>query len=482
MRERRQQVTGKLWRCLALAVPVLARGAAYDVEARTEAQADTIAAWNGGAAQALTRRRLVQSLDLAGFEVVPGEDAGLSLRVRFDADFSVNDRELTALDDGWRDRLQLVRGRLHWNGIAGGRVDVELGRLGSADALGAWQFDGARTTWRPVRWLELTGFGGLRVTGSSWLASAVLAPDGTRSTDRRRLAAGLEAYPCPGTASRDCADPTLDDPAPTGGARLAFVGAPVGIPGGAEVEVRQAARAGKVLEERVLAAGRTRAGPLAVEVAGEYDLYVERLAALRGALRAALVPGLALSLEAAHSHPTFSADSIWNVFVTVPSREVRLRADLAPTSWPARLYAAAGLKRYESPDFSYADLPRGVAWEPSGALGGEGQVGATRLAADVSARGGATGLQAWLSALARRPLGSWLGLEARGTLARIEDRVTPRNGGTFPALALTLTGRLERRAQLALLVEDSAPRGTRNDLRLFAFLTLGAEWDTRLRP
>jgi hypothetical protein len=464
---------------VALAIPALAQGAAYDVEASTEAEAYTISAWNPASGRALARRRLVQSVDLAGFEIVPGEDAGIALRLRFDADFAVNDRELAGLDGAWRDRLQLLGGALHWNGLAGGRLDLEAGRVTAADPIGFWRLDGARATVRPAPWLAVTAFGGLRVTETSWLGSPAFAPDGTRASDQRRIAAGLPLYPCPAEPSRLCADPTLDEAAPTFGARLALARVP-GSPGGAEVEYRRTLRAGAVIEERLGAGARYRAGAFGAEAAGEYDLYVGRAAAIRAALRWSARPWLSLSLEGLESHPTFSADSIWNLFDTAPSREARLRAEAAPAGWPARLWASAGTRWYAATGYGQAVLGDRGGWEPSGAAGASARLWGMDLLADASLRGGVEGTQAWLGAVVRRTFRSWIGLEGRATLVRMEDRVAPKNGGVFPALALSLSGRLERSARISLLVEDSAPRWERNDVRLFAFIALGADWDTRM--
>lgn len=457
-----------------------AAAAAYDVEARSEALADTVAARNPDSGRSLARRRLVQTLDLAGFELVPGEDAGLSLQLRFDADFAVNDRELAALDGASRDRLQLLAGRLHWNGLAGGRFDLGAGRLTLADPLGAWRLDGAQLALRPLPWLTVGAFGGLRVTGASWMASPTLAPDGTRDSDRRRIAAGLPLYPCPGAPSRLCADAALDDAAPAWGARLAVSRLPGGQLGGAEVGYRRTVRGGAVLEEKLSGGARWRRGALSADAAAEWDVAQQRLTALRAGLGWAVARGLSLGLEGLHAHPAFSADAIWNAFVTAPSRELRLRADLAPAGWPARLWAAAAVRHLAAPDFWAPDLPRAAAWEPSGALGGALAWGAAELLADATLRVGPDGSQAWFSAVARRRFAGWVTAECRATVARIEDRVAPKNAGTFPALALLLAGRLERSARIALLVEDSAPRWGRNDLRLLALVALGADWDTRL--
>ncbi len=474
-----ESVSRELGVVLLLAMPALVRAAAWDVESRTEAQADTIAAWSPGSGRALARRRLVQDLDLAGFEVVQGEDAGVSLQIRVDADFAMNDAELGALDDAARDRLQLLAARFHWFGLAAGRLDIEAGRITAQDAVEFWRFDGGRATVRPLPWLAVSAFGGLRVTGSSWLGSSAFAPDGTRESDRRRIAAGVPLCLLAPTAPGGCADATLDDPAPAWGGRI-VVGRPGATGAGGEVEYRRTTRGGALLEDRLGAGARVRAGAFAADAAGELDLYVRRLSELRAGLRWAATPGLALAVEAIHSHPTFAAGSLWNLFDTAAAREARLRADLGGGSGTARAWASAGVKRYEATNWTRELFGDGGGWEPFAAVGGSLDLGPTRLAADASVRAGSEGTQGWLSAVARQAIGTWVGLEARATVARMVDRVAPKNSGTFPALALLVSGRLERRARIGLLLEDSAPRGERNDVRLFAFLAVGADWTSRM--
>jgi hypothetical protein len=464
---------------VALALPALARAAAYDVESRTELQADTIAAWSPDSGRALQRRRLVEVLDLAGFEVVAGEDAGLALQLRVDADFSVTEREAAGLDVR-RSALQILSGRVHWNGAAGGRIDLEAGRITAQDPVAFFRLDGGRVTVRPVPWLALVAFGGLRVTGASWLGSPAFAPDGVRDSDRLRIGEGLPLLPCPGVPSRQCADATLDDPAPTYGARLSLLRLPGAAFSGADLEVRRTLRAGQVVEERAAGGARWRRGGLGADAGAEWDLVFRRLSALRAGLRWAPLAWLALSAEGIHAHPTYSADSIWNLFDTAPSREARLRADLAPPGWPFRLWAAGGARWVPATDSGRAAFGDQGGVEPFGAAGTAGALGGTSLSADASLRGGLQGTQGWVALVARRALLGWLEVEGRGTLAWMEDPVAPKNGGTFPALAVLLAGRLERRAWLSLLLEDSAPRWERNDLRLFASLALGADWDTRL--
>ncbi|QDE68378.1 hypothetical protein BHS09_16100 [Myxococcus xanthus] len=80
--------------------------AAFQVEARTEAQAYQIRAWRGSTPESpvlLPRRRIVQYLGLNAFELATGEDMGFESNLRIWADFGLPRGE-AALVDGccWR--------------------------------------------------------------------------------------------------------------------------------------------------------------------------------------------------------------------------------------------------------------------------------------------------------------------------------------------------------------------------------------------
>jgi hypothetical protein len=468
---------------LCLAAPALAEAAAWDVEARTEAQVFDIprASPLPGGWDTLTRRRLVQYLDVAGFEILPGEDAGLSLALRFDGDLGISSSEEAGIDGVKRTQLQLLAGRLHWKGMARGLVDVEAGRIAAQGPVSFFAFDGARVTVRPLAFLALTAFGGLRVTGGSWLGSPVASPDGVRDSDARRLAAGLPPFPCPSVPGRACADPTLDDASPTWGVRLAATQLPGGFASGAYVEYRRTQRAGGAIEEQLGGGLRYQVGPVAFDGATEYDLYLARLSALRLALRWGALGWLSLSAEGSSWQTSFSADSIFNLYDTAPWKEARLRADVAPADWPVRVYASGGLQWIDPTRFGEEHFQDHGGTAPLAALGASWRSGETLVLADLDWRSGLQGRAGFASASARRSFQGWLTLDLRGTLASIDDPVTPSHNGTFLSGALLVSGRLERRARVSIVIEDSATRFGRNDLRLYALFDLGVDWDSRLR-
>lgn len=469
---------------LGLVLPAAALGAAWDVESRTEVQLYATPRFTSvpGEYQWLREQRLAQVLDLAGFELLGGEDAGMSLVLRLDADFGVTRAEEQGLDDVRRSRLLLLGGRLWWKGLAGGRVDVELGRINALDPVTFFAFDGGRVAVRPVRWLELAAFGGLRVEGASWLGSSTFAPDGVRDSDARRLAA-YAVVACPPNPSSapglPCADPTLDDPAPVFGGRVS-ARLPGGFMSSAHAEYRRTLRAGGVIEERLGGGLRYQVGPVVADGAAQWDLYLARLAVLRAALRWAALPWLSLAAEGGSWRPTFSADSIFNVFNTSPWSEARLRADL----WPAgrlRLWGAGGVAWVEPTAFGRAIFGDRGGSEPEVSGGATFSAGATDLSADASWRGGVQGRQVLAAARARRTVRGWLGLDLGAALVSVDDPLVAAYRGTFLSGSARVSGRLERRAQVALLGEVSQGRFGRTDVRVQALLDLGVDWDSRLR-
>ncbi|HEY6104480.1 MAG TPA: hypothetical protein VIV59_00750, partial [Anaeromyxobacteraceae bacterium] len=414
---------------LGLALPATALGAAWDVEARTEAQFYSTPRFTSvpGEYRWLLRQRLAQVLDLAGFELVGGEDAGMSLLLRLDADFGVTRGEERGLDDAARARLQLLGARLWWKGLARGRMDVELGRVNALDPVTFFAFDGGRVAIRPVPWLEIAAFGGLRVEGASWLGSSTFAPDGVRDSDARRLGAyAVVACPPnpPSAPGVPCADPTLDDPAPVFGGRVTATGLPGGFMSSAHAEYRRTLRAGGVIEERVGGGLRYQVGPVAADAAGQWDLYLSRLVVLRAALRWAALPWLALVAEGGTWRPVFSADSIFNAYDTSPWQEARLRADLSP-SGPLRLWAAGGLAWIEPTAFGRAAFGDRGGTSPEASGGATWAAGATALSADASWRGGVQGRQLLAAARARRTVRGWLGLDLRAALVSVDDPLVP---------------------------------------------------------
>lgn len=275
------------------------RAAAFQVEARTEAQAYQIRAWRGSTPDnpvLLPRRRIVQYLGLNAFELVTGEDMGFESNLRIWADFGLPRGE-AALVDGLRSEdAELLHAYARY---AAGGFEGRLGRQLYGDVGDILAFDGVRLRYVGRLGLGAEVYGGLWVKGTSFLGSSAYVLDGTRESDARRLEAGVTG-----------ADPPLGGLEPLFGARLLLEDV-----GG----FNAAAGYRKAL---VYAKGFGFSALAGVE----YDVLQRKPAQVR--LQARLDrTHFAVSAEAMRLSPVLSADSIWYYFAWAPRDEARVRVD-----------------------------------------------------------------------------------------------------------------------------------------------------------
>ncbi|WP_426751781.1 hypothetical protein [Myxococcus sp. Y35] len=159
----------RTWRHHACVLGILGRGldaatshaAAFQVEARTEAQAYQIRAWRGSTPDALALlppRRIVQYLGLNAFELAIGEDLGFESNLRIWADFGLPHGE-AALVDGLRSEdAELLHAFVRY---ATGGFEVRLGRQLYGDAGDILAFDGLRVRYVGRVGLGVEAYGGL---------------------------------------------------------------------------------------------------------------------------------------------------------------------------------------------------------------------------------------------------------------------------------------------------------------------------------
>ena len=98
---RAAQVAQALCLVVALLAAQRASAAAFQIEARTEAQAYQIRAWRGTTPDdvvLLPRRRIVQYLGLNAFELITGKDLGFESNLRVFADLGLPRGEAEKVD------------------------------------------------------------------------------------------------------------------------------------------------------------------------------------------------------------------------------------------------------------------------------------------------------------------------------------------------------------------------------------------------
>lgn len=443
-----------------------ASAAAFQVYARTEAQAYHLRSWRGtgpGAPVLLPRRRLVQTLGLNVYEVVTGQDLSFESSVRVWADFGLPRSDLPHLDNVRNEDADLTKASLVYRS---GSFEGELGRQLSFDAMDLFAFDGLRLRYFAPFGLGAEAYAGLWVKGTSFLGSDVYQPDGTRETDARRLAVGVPL-----------ANPVLDDLEPLFGGRLLFRSRLLRASAG----YRRALVTRKVDLERVVA--EVDVGPIARVTAfagADFDLILGQLANARAELR---YDGtvFALSAEAMRSTLLLSTDSIFYSFSRAPRDELRLGGDVFPIA-PLRLYGRVLGARYgldlaegcETCELSVAVaqqfIPRNTTQLGFNA-GATWSAGEWRTGLDTVWRQGQGGTHFLIDLNGRyAPALSRFSADLRLTFARVRDQVNQRLRGDFYGAQLGGSYALSPLAKATVVIEENINPFTRSDFKVFAFL------------
>jgi len=445
----------------------VAHGAAFHIEARTEAQAYQIRAFNEstpGRPVLLPRRRIVQYLSLNIFEIVTGEDFGFESNLRVFDDFGMSRSEASLLDG-----TRAVGGDLLYAHVRyrKGGFEGALGRQLYVDVMDFMAFDGARLRYTLPFGLGAEAYAGLWVKGSSFMGSSVYQPDGTRESDARRIALGV-----PGTTD------VLDDFAPVFGGKV-FLADFYGF--GASLGYRRSMVAGKTDLERAAAELKFGRGRGFNAMAGaEMDLFSMRMSQLRGTVR---YDGdlFALMAEVMRLSPILSADSIWYYFAFAPRDEGRVRADWTPPG-PFRFYGQLSLSRYnDAIDVvrtlaPYLNDPRvSRPWVLGPTLGGAARWRSWRTALDLTYRNGVGGQQTWVDLTGGySPQFRPYSVDTRLSYAWVNDPLNPFLRGSFWGAQLWASYALSPVARLSAILEENINPFTRSETKLFLLFDLKA--------
>ncbi len=482
-----------------------AAAAVYSVGARTEAQAYQFRSWQGRPfddPRKISRYRIVQYLDLGAFDLTSSgaaERIDFVTSLRLEHDFGFDQDEQDLLDDAEQPELHLLFAYLQWRGALNGLFDFRLGRQIRYDELEFYAFDGLDVHVHTPAYLGVGVFGGWQVKGTSVLGSSTFAPDGVRVSDRRRIRDGVTTDLASNPAAAIAYD-YLDAPSPIFGGRLVLesvrnVDAAVvyrramSNTSGENVELLpEEVQGWQVDQEHAGAHLRVRLfDVLQLYGSADRDLFVERWAALRAGTRVEVIPyRFALTAEAQSYHPSFDADSIWNLFATGPRDEYELRADLQVGDF---LFYGGPLLTVYNLDLrsSYADAAGVVEDGQSVLYGGLGGFSSKpgvpwRVAADAFYLGGPSGERGdpdtlgrefWLNGVVGRTFRDRYGLDLRLSLANVSD---PNAAGLSDlwSVGAALLGRLKlsEEATVTLVVEENVNRVTASDLRGYAVLDL----------
>lgn len=440
--------------------------AAYQIEARTEAQAYQIRTVRGDPTNPvlLPRRRLAQYLGLNVFELLTGQDLGFESNLRIFADLGMPRGEASKLDGVRSEDADLLYANVSYRGAG---FEGRLGRQLYADVMDVLAFDGLQARYMTRFGIGAEAYAGLWVKGTSFFGSPVYQPDGTRETDARRIAINAPATE---------PDPVLDDPEPIFGAKLlaqdfwGFSGA---------LGYRKALVAGHTDLERAAAELRYGRGFGLNAFAGvDLDLLQLQVAQARGELRYDHAYFSARA-EALRLSPVLSTDSIWYYFATAPRDEANVRVEVFP-SGPLRFHLQGSFTHYNQSIRTDSQLWVLLRTLPSGdTLGGSagaaGRWGRWRSALDVTARAGALSSQVWTDLT-----GGYVADEGRYTLdgrislANLSDRSSSALRGVFFGAQAWGSYVLSRSARLSLVIEQNVNPYTRYEAKAFLLFDLKA--------
>jgi hypothetical protein len=458
-------------RAVGLAGVLLASGsasaAAFQIEARTEAQAYQIRAWRGTGPDdvvLLPRRRIVQYLGLNAFELVTGQDLGFESSLRIFADLGLPKGEAAKVDGLKTEDADIMYAYARY---AAGGFEGKLGRQLYIDSMDIMSFDGLRLRYMSRFGVGAEAYGGLWVKGAGVLGSSVYQPDGTRESDSRRLEQGVVG-----------ADTSLDEMEPVYGAKL-LVGNLKGFSG--SLGYRKAMVDGKTDLERAGIEFRYARGLGISALAGaDLDLVRMKLAQARAQVR--LDRELfALSAEALRFTPVFSSDSIWYYFAFAPRDEARVRADFFPTgSW--RYYVQGLASLYHTNLNSTLGVASQVDAEgaPSstnvgGSIGTSLRRGNGRAALDVTYRTGFGGQQLWADLTGGYSFDQGrFDLDARISAAHVDDEFNPQLRGNFFGAQVWGSRALSQAARVSLVLEQNFNPFSRSDTKAFFLFDLKA--------
>ncbi|WP_224362266.1 hypothetical protein [Hyalangium versicolor] len=458
-------------RALGLALGVLASGsasaAAFQIEARTEAQAYQIRAWRGTTPDdvvLLPRRRIVQYLGLNGFELVTGQDLGFESSLRIFADLGLPKGEAAKVDGLRTEDADIMYAFARF---AAGGFEGKLGRQLYIDSMDIMSFDGLRLRYMSRFGVGVEAYGGLWVKGAGVLGSSVYQPDGVRESDSRRLDQGVVG-----------ADDSLGSVEPVYGAKL-LVGDLKGFNG--SLGYRKAIEDGKTdLERAGLELRYTRGLGVSALASLDFDLVQMKPAQARVQVRLDREV-FAVSAEALRFTPVFSSDSIWYYFAFAPRDEGRVRVDFFPTG-PLRYYVQGLASLYHTnlnDNLGIADDVDGEGAPSStnvgGAVGASLRRGSLRSALDVTYRTGFGGNQLWVDLTGGYSFDQGLlDLDARLSVAHVDDEFNEQLRGNFFGAQVWGSRALSQAARVSLVVEQNVNPFTKSDTKVFFLFDLKA--------
>ena len=442
----------------------------------------------GADGQLLSRRRLVQYINLGVYDLLRPRDAGerrrapedgqlrivTSMRIRHD--FGSYAREG---DDLAAQMVKQIDGRqidimfayLEADNLRG-MLDLRVGRQFEMSGLDWYAFDGAWMRLRTPVHLGIEAFGGFQVDGTALFGFPTFELDGTANNP-----ADSKRSPMVGAAVSAVGLRWLD-------ARLAYrrTFSPYAVNKDIVNDDGSAGLTSAVDQEIVSlsVAANVADGRLSPYTALRYNLGTGRLDDVSAGLQLAFTPQHLLRVAYMRTRPAFDLDSIFNVFNLQAFEDARLVYQVSPG--PRWTLAARGQFRFFR-DGTTAHLgsepDRRVRTGAGGGASASFRVRRFAARLDGQALGGEGGLRVGGS-VDTRTMVAWdrVALDGRIYALRYRDEVTTARQGYSLAVQAGVNVQLWRGIHLALLGEEMFTTFYAQAFRVFGALT--ADWTLRV--
>ncbi|MCA9719989.1 MAG: hypothetical protein KC468_35315, partial [Myxococcales bacterium] len=452
----------------------------------------------GADQQLLSRRRLVQYVNLGVYDLLPAplgelrrpyEDGQLrivtSMRLRHDFGTFLrpgDDQAANLLQSVDGRQIDLMYGYLEGERL-GGHIDLRLGRQFEMSGLDFYALDGGWVRGHTPAYLAFEVFGGFEVKSAQTLGYPTFELDGTQGTAADRgyspiIGAAVAADDVEWLEARLAWRRTWSSP-PLNTQLNDDDGTP-GLPGGIEQDILSLSTALRVLE-----------GRFSPHAALRYDLGRARLTDLSAGAQIALSDRHTVRALVLRASPRFDLDSIFNVFSFQPINDARLVYEVKLGSrWTV---GARGQGRLLVDDFpgegtgdsasdGSSESARATTFRPGygGGLSAYYRIPRFAMRLDGYGLGGEGGIRAGGS-VDTRTMVAWnrLGLDGRVYGNYYKDDVSGAREGYALALQGGFNAELFRGVHLAVLGEELLTSYYKHAFRLLA--TFSVDWTIRGR-
>ncbi|MCA9635914.1 MAG: hypothetical protein KC420_07790 [Myxococcales bacterium] len=474
---------------IGLAIDLAPRpGRAAEVRAQTKTLGEGYMVRVPGSADLLSRRRLVQYVNLGVYELLPPRRPGelhrsleegqlhivSSMRLRNDFGTYLrqgDDRSARTLESLDGRQVDLLFAYLEGQRL-GGFVDLRAGRQFEMSGLDFYAFDGAWTRAHlPVLPLAVEAFGGMMVDGSQLFGFPTFELDGTNGTARDR-----SFSPMAGAALSSSGLRWLD-------ARLAYrrTFTPSALNRGAIDDDGSAGLASGVDQELVSlsAAARLADGRLSPYAALRYNLGTARLDDVSAGIHMAMSERQSIRALYIRTIPAFDLDSIFNTFTNEAFEDVRVVLESRPNArWILAARSQTRLFRDQTTSELETLPARALRLGVGGGVTASYRIRRLGLRMDGYGLGGEGGVRAGGS-LESRTMVAWNRLAIDGRIYGVyyrDDQSEARRGYSL-AVQGGLNVQLWRGIHLNLLGEELMTNYYTSALRILA--SLSADWTMR---